>query len=149
METFNTKTAQYSWYELSVIMDGRPIAELTDIEYKTSKELEHVYGAGRNPLFIGEGNKTHEGSMEMLQSGYEAMVAEAKKRGDDDVTDLEVDIIVSYVPKGQTAGGLAAKTTVDRLVGVKFAESGKKFGQGNTHMKVSIPFKCLRIEHRV
>ncbi len=146
---FSTKTAQYSWKHLSVIIDGRPMLELTDIEYKPNKQLEEIHGAGDNPQFIGEGNKTYSGSLEMLQSGYEALVEEAKNRGGDDVTDLEVDIIVSYVPIGAGAATIAMKTVVDRVVGVKFESGGKKFSQGNTHIKVALPFKALRIENQI
>lgn len=146
---FSTKTAQFAWKHLSVIIDGRPMLELTDIEYKPSKSIEEIYGAGDNPQFLGEGNKTFDGSIEMLQSGYEAMVEEAKKRGGDDVTDLEVDIIASYVPLGTDAATIAMKTVVDRIVGVKFTSGGKKFSQGNTHTKVALPFKALRIENQI
>ena len=146
---FSTKTAQFAWKNLSVLIDGRPTIELTDIEYNPSKQLEEIFGAGDNPQFIGEGNKTYAGSIEMLQSGYEALVEEAKKRGGDDVTDLEVDIIVSLVPMGTSAATIAMKTVVDRVVGAKFEKGGKKFSQGNTHIKVALPFKALRIEHQI
>lgn len=144
---FSTKTAQYAWKNLAVVIDGRPIIELTDIEYKASKELEEIFGASDSPQFIGEGNKTYTGSVEMLQSGYEALTEESKKRGGDDITDLEVDIIVALVPNG--AGNIALKTVVDRVVGCKFNESGKKWSQGSTHIKCSLPFKSLRIENQV
>lgn len=144
---FSTKTAQFAWKNLKVLVDGRPTIELTDIEYNTEKELEEIRAAGDNPQFIGEGNKTYSGTMEMLQSGYEALVEEAKKRGGDDITDLEVDIIVAYIPKKGVA--TLTKTVVDRVAGVKFSKGGKKFGQGNTHIKVQLPFKALGIEPQV
>lgn len=148
MGSFSTKLKQFSWYELKIVINGRPMVEATDIEYKTSKELEEVFGAGQDALFIGEGNKTRSGSIELLQSGYEALVEEAKKNGGDDVTDLEVDVIVAFVPKA-SASVVIAKTIVDRLIGVKFSEDGKKMSQGNTHSKMSIPFKMLGIEHQI
>ncbi len=146
---FSTKTAQFAWKHLSILIDGRPMLEATDIEYKSNKVLEEIFGAGDNPQFIGEGNKTYSGSVEMLQSGYEALVEEVKKRGGDDVTDLEADIIVSYVPKGTDAATMAMKTVVDRIVGVKFESGGKKFSQGNTHIKIALPFKALCIENQI
>jgi len=147
---FSTKTGQFAWKELTLILDGRPIVELTDIEYKPNKVLEEIHAAGDNPQFIGEGNKTYSGALEMLQSGYEALVTEAKKRGGDDITDLEIDsAIVSYVPINKDAATIAMKTVVDRVVGIKFESGGKKFSQGNTHIKVSLPFKALRIENQI
>jgi hypothetical protein len=145
---FSTKTAQYAWKNLKLLVDGRLITELTDIEYGSEKNLEEIFGAGDEAQFIGEGNKTTSGSMEMLQSGYEALVEEAKKRGGNDVTDLEVTAVIAYIPK-TTDTALLNKTIVDRAVGIKFSKGGKKFSQGNTHIKVALPFKALRIENQI
>jgi hypothetical protein len=146
---FSTKTGQFAWKNLSLMIEGKPIVGLTDIEYKTDKNLEEIYGAGDSPQFIGEGNKTYSGTIEMLQNEYEALVEESKKRGGVDVTDLEVDFIVSYVPSKQSAATIAMKTIVDRVVGVKFSSGGKKLKQGDTHQKIGIPFKALRIEPQI
>ena len=146
---FSTKTQQFAWKELTLLLDGRPMIELTDIEYKPNKVLEEIFGAGENPQFIGEGNKTYTGSLEVLQSGYEALVTEAKKRGGNDVTDLELDAIVSYVPLNKDTATVAMKTIVDRVSGIKFESGGKKFSQGNTHIKVALPFKALRVDNQI
>jgi hypothetical protein len=146
---FSTKTAQFAWKEITIICNGRPLIEATDIEYKVSKNLEEIYGAGDSPQFIGEGNKSFSGSLEVLQSGYEAMITEAKKEGGDDITDYEWEFLVSYVPKKKGAGTVMGKTIVDRVVGVKFSESGKKLSQGGTHFKMSLPFKALNVENQI
>lgn len=143
---FSTKTAQFAWRDVVAVIEGRPIAGITDIEYTTEKALEEIYGAGDSPQFIGEGNKSYKGSIELLQNDYEALVEEAKNRGGDDITDLEVSVVVSYIPKG-TAN--LPKMVVDRLVGVKFSSDGKKISQGNTHAKMALPFICLGIEHQL
>lgn len=145
---FSTKTGQFAWKNLKLLVEDRLITELTDIEYGSEKNLEEIFGAGDEAQFIGEGNKTNSGSMEMLQSGYEALVEEAKKRGGTDVTDLEVTAVLAYIPRATDAATLS-KTIVDRIVGIKFSKGGKKFSQGNTHMKVALPFKCLRIEPQI
>ncbi len=146
---FSTKTQQFAWKELTLLLDGRPMIELTDIEYKPNKVLEEIFGAGENPQFIGEGNKTYTGSLEVLQSGYEALVTEAKKRGGNDVTDLELEAIISYVPLNKDAATVAMKTIVDMVSGIKFESGGKKFSQGNTHIKVALPFKALRVKPQI
>ncbi|MDA3834005.1 MAG: hypothetical protein PF495_11465 [Spirochaetales bacterium] len=146
---FSTKTGQFAWKELLVLIDGRPMLGLTDIEIKTVKNLEEIYGAGDSPQFIGEGNKSHSGNIELLQADYEALVEEAKKRGGDDVTDIEVDIIMSLIPISSDAATIAMKTIVNRIVGMKFSDDGYKFTQGNTHTKVSLPYKALRIERQI
>lgn len=143
---FSTKIAQFAWKDIVAVIEGRPVSGITDIEYTTEKNLEEIYGAGDSPQFIGEGNKSYKGTIELLQNDYEALVEAAKSRGGDDVTDLEISIVISYVPKGIEN---LSKTIVDRLVGVKFSSDGKKMTQGNTHAKMSLPFKCLGIERQL
>ncbi|MFK5948803.1 MAG: hypothetical protein QM500_08560 [Methylococcales bacterium] len=146
--SFSTKTEQFAWKNIKLLLDGRLIAELTDIEYNTEKNLEEIYAAGDEPQFLGEGNKSTSGNLEMLQSGYEALVAESKKRGGNDVTDLEMTAVIAYIPKANGVTTIS-KTIVDRVVGIKFSKGGKKFSQGNTHIKVALPFKALRIENQI
>jgi hypothetical protein len=143
---FSSKTAQFAWKNIMAIIGGRPVAGITDIEYTTEKELEEVYGVGDSPQFIGEGNKSYKGTIELLQADYEALVEAAKNDGGDDVTDLELSIVVSYIPKGIAD---LPKTVIDRLVGVKFSSDGKKMSQGDKYLKMSLPFVCLGIEHQI
>jgi hypothetical protein len=143
---FSTKTEQFAWKNIIAIIGGRPVAGISDIEYTTEKELEPVYGVGDSPQFIGEGNKSYSGTIELLQNDYEALVEAAKNDGGDDVTDLELSIVVTYIPKGTAS---LPKTVIDRLVGVKFSSDGKKMSQGDKHLKMSLPFLCLGIEHQI
>lgn len=142
---FSTKTAQFAWKNISVMIGGRPIAGLTDIEYKVEKEFEEIYGAGQYAQFLGEGNKKFSGTVEMLQGDYELLVEEARKLGGTDITDMEVSITVSYIPSINTT----LKTITDHISGVRFTDSSKKISQGETHMKVSLPFIALSIEPQI
>lgn len=147
MSDFNSKIAQFDWSEFTLELDGRVCVEITDVEYSVEKNIEEVYASGYDPQFLGEGNKSYKGSIEMLQSGYEALVTESKKRGGDDITDLEVDGRFAYIPKGGKAKLL--KTIVDMASGIKFTSGAKKVSQGATHNKVAIPFKCLKIKPQI
>ncbi|WP_053405176.1 hypothetical protein [Persicobacter sp. CCB-QB2] len=147
--SFSTKTGQFSWKDLNLIIDGRPMLGFTDVEYTTEVNLEAIYGAGDMAQYIGEGNEAITGSIELLQSNYEALVEEAKKRGRRSVAGMEVDMLVSYIPKSEDPAIIALKTIVDRIVGAKFSTAGKKFTQGDTHAKVSIPFLALRVEAQI
>ena len=126
------------------MIGGRTIAGLTDIEYKVEKEFEAIFGAGQYAQFLGEGNKTFSGTVEMLQGDYEPLVQEARKQGGTDVTDMEVNITVSYVPSNSSL-----KTISDRISGVRFTEGSKKMTQGDSHFKVSLPFVALSIEPQI
>jgi hypothetical protein len=147
MSNFNSKIAQFDWKEFTLELDGRIIVEVTDVEWTVDKNIEEIYAAGNDPWDLGEGNKTYKGTIEVLQSGYEALVTEAKKRGGDDITDLEVDGRFAHIPKGGKANLL--KTIVDMAEGIKFTSGGKKITQGSTHIKVSLPFKARKIKPQI
>lgn len=142
---FNSKIQQFAWKEFSVMVDGFPLITIQDAEYTTDKDIEEIYGAGDDPQFLAEGNKKYSGSIEVLQSDYETLVATAKTRGLDDVTDLEVDLLFSFIPQNATQ---LNKTVVDRASGVKFTKSGKKISQGKG-AKISLPWKCLKIKNQI
>ena len=144
---FSSKTAQFAWKHINIMILGRLITGVTDIEYTSERNIEEIFGAGDTPQFLGEGNKTYSGTVELLQNEYEALVEEAKKQGGYAVTDLEVDIIVNYLPK-ELAQAMV-KMVTDRLVGCKFTTAGKKIKQGETHMKIQLPFKALRVENQI
>ncbi|WP_053404996.1 hypothetical protein [Persicobacter sp. CCB-QB2] len=147
--SFSTKTGQFSWKDLNVIMDGRPMLGATDVEYGTELALEAIFGAGNTAQYIGEGNEATAGALEMLQADYEAMTEEAKKRGHNSIAGMEVDLLITYIPKSTDPATVVMKTIVDRVVGAKFSGQVKKLTQGDTHMKVSLPFLALRVEHQI
>ena len=147
MAGFSTKVAQYAWKNLNIIILGRIITGITDVEYTPERNVEAIYGAGDKPQFLGEGNKSYSGSIELLQNEYEALVEEAKKQGGDSVCDLEADIVINYLPKEPAQALL--KMVTDRVVGAKFTSAGKKLTQGDTHQKISLPFVALDVEHQI
>ncbi len=147
--SFNSKKAQFSWKDFNVVIDGRPMFAITDVEYNTELGLEAIFGAGNTAQYIGEGNETVTGSIEVLQSDYEALVEEAKKRGLRGIQGMEVDMLLSHIPKSENATTIALKTVVDRVVGAKFSSAGKKVSQGDTHTKVALPFLALRVEPQI
>lgn len=119
---------------------------ITDIEYNATKEMEYIYGAGDTPQYIAEGKKSFSGSIDLLQNEYEALVEEAKKRGGNDITDLEVSITVSYLPSLPGDAAQLSKMVVDRISGVKFTGGSKKISTGDGFMKVNLPFMALSIQ---
>lgn len=143
---FNTKTMQFVWKEFFLMIDGIPCGQITDFSHKTSKVIEEGYAAGDEPQYLGEGNKAYSGSVEMLQSTYEALNDEAIKRygKDADITDLEVTLQANWIPKNPKA---ISKTVHRRISGVKFPESEYKIGQGSTGAKITLPFKALSIRN--
>jgi hypothetical protein len=140
MATYNS--AEYSWCDIELVLQGRKITGLRGISYKTSQEKEHIFGAGSEPVAIGRGNKKYEGEITLLQSEYEALVR-AAGRGKD-VTDLRgMDIVIAYVPQD---GG---QIVTDIVKYAEFTESEKGWKQGDKYIEVKLPFLALGIEKNV
>jgi hypothetical protein len=129
------------WSNVQVVMLGRPVTGLRGVEYKTSREKEAVYGAGDEPQGIQYGNKKYEGTITLLQSELEALTRFAKANGYNDITDVDFDVVVAYVP--QTGEPIVTDT-------IKFAsitEILKNLKQGDKFMEVALPFIALGVKY--
>lgn len=136
--SFNSK--QYAWNSVKVFMFGRVITGLRGVQYTVKKDKEAVHGAGDEPMSIQPGNKTYEGSVDVLQSELEAMIAAAKKAGYADITDVPgFNIVVSYANVGQVP-------TSDTLTGCEFTEMPKGMKQGDKFSEHSLPIMFLRLK---
>jgi hypothetical protein len=135
---FNSK--EYSWADLEIVVFGRKLKGARAVEYKTSKEKEPVYGAGDEPHGIQHGNKSYSGTLTVLQSELEAMTRLARENGFDDITDIEFDVVVAYVPK---SGGPIVSDVV------KFAsisEIPKGMRQNDKFQEIAMPFIALGVQ---
>lgn len=95
MASFNSK--EFAWIDVNVVLLGKPVAGLRGIEYKSKRSKEALFATGKKARGIQLGKKEYEGTITVLQSELIAMQAAAKQAGYDDITDLEFDIIVSYI----------------------------------------------------
>lgn len=130
-------SAQYSWNDISVAAGGRIYEGLEEIEYTVKQEKSFLRGRGNKPHKIVKGNKDHEGKLVIWQSELEAMIADAPNK---DILNLEFDIVWSFAPE---AGG---QTVTDILVGCQIKEYKKGMKQGDTDMKVELPFIFLDVK---
>ena len=137
--TYNSE--EYGWKDLTVEMGGRIITGIRGIKYSTKQEKEVIYAKGNSPHSIQRGNKSHEGSIKLLQSELEALT-EAATGGD--ILNLTVTINVSY---GNPGNGDAIKN--DSVRGVQFTESTKEMNQGDKFMEIELPFIALDIKRNV
>lgn len=137
VETYNSK--QYGWKDLSIVLGGRIIEGVTEVEYAKKQATDFLYGRGNDPHDIVEGNNEYEGKITVWQSELEAMTRDAPSK---DITKLRPDIIVTYAAE---EGG---QTVTDILKNVKFPEYKKGFKQGDKNMLVELPFKFTKILHQ-
>ena len=133
-ETYSSK--QYGWKDLSIVMGGRIIEGITEVEYTKKQSTDFLYGRGSDPHDIVEGNNEYEGKITLWQSELEAMTRDAPNN---DITRLRSDIVVNY------AAEVGGQTVTDILKNVKFSEYKKALKQGDKNMLVELPFKFTKI----
>jgi hypothetical protein len=134
---------EYAWEDIQVIMEGKsvPLIECSAIEYESKKDHVNVYAAGAKPVAMGRGKEEYSGSITILQSGLEAMVA-SMPRGKK-ITDRKAFIIsVAYAPEA----GLA---TVDVLKYCRVAALKKGMKTGDTHQEITLPLVIGDIDYNV
>ncbi len=135
MTTFSSK--QYSWCDISIVMGGRILEGVTEVEYTQKKEKDVLYGRGCKPHTVVHGNRSFEGKVSIWQSELEAMTRDAKNK---DILNLSFDIVVAYVPHD---GG---QIVTDVLKSVEFTEVKKGMKQGDKNMIVELPIIFLDIK---
>lgn len=127
-------TREYEWSNVNVVMAGRMVTGLRGVEYEAKQEKEPLHAKGDKPHSIQRGNKTYEGTIDLLQSEYEAL----KQACGGDILDASMDIIASY---GNPSKG--DPITTDILVGVEFTSDKTKWKQGDKFQEKSLPFLYL------
>lgn len=131
-------TKQYSWADIDIRIAGYQITTAQSISYKESQTKETVYGKGNEPIGIQRGQKSYSGSITLLQSEYDALVATTKNKS---ILDVHFDAVVSY---GNSANG--DKITTDILQGCEFTDAENKLANNETYMKIELPFTFLRLK---
>ncbi len=132
---------EYSFGDIQVFMMGGFVMGLKEINYTSKKVKEHNHGAGRNPRGIQHGKRTSDGSLGVTQSNFEALNRAARAKGYKDLLDVDVDIVVSYVPEYSTV------ITTDVIQCASFTELPKGMKEGDMSSTHTMPFLCLDIDY--
>ena len=140
MGNFNSK--EYAWIDVNVVMLGKPVTGLRGIEYKSKRQKEALYATGKKARGIQLGKKEYEGTITVLQSELIAMQAAAKAKGYDDITDLEFDIIVSYIPEGGVV-------QTDKVVNASITEAPNSIKVDDLYSEHALPFIACDVEYNV
>ena len=140
MATFNSK--EYAWVDVNVVLLGKPVVGLRGIEYKSKRQKEALYATGKKARGIQMGRKEYESTVTVLQSELIAMQAAAKAKGYDDVTDLEFDIIVSYVSE-------SGVVQTDKVVNASITEAPNNMKEGDLYSEHALPFIACDVEYNV
>lgn len=140
MASFNTK--QFAWIDVNVVLLGKPVTELRGIEYKSKRAKEALFATGKKARGIQMGKKEYEGTITVLQSELIAMHAAAKQAGYDDITDLEFDIIVSYISE-------SGVVQTDKVVNASITEAPNSIKEGDLYSEHALPFIACDVEYNV
>lgn len=133
---------QYAWGDIQLFIFGQPVTGCRGVEYKTIKEKEALYGAGRNAMGIQHKRRESSGSITILQSELQALNSSAKAAGYRDILDVEFDIMVSYAsPSG--------KITIDKIIGASISELPAGMKEGDSFSEHALPFIALGIDYDV
>lgn len=137
---FNTN--EYAWVDVKVALLGREVIGLRGIEYKVKRQKEALFAAGKRARGIQKGKKEYEGTITLLQSEMIALDRAAQEKGYEDITDIDFDVIVSYVPE-------TGVVTTDKVVNVSITEIPKSLKVDDLQMEIALPFIALDVESNV
>lgn len=140
MDNFNSK--EYAWIDVTLVMLGKPVTGLRGVEYKMKRQKEALFATGKKARGIQLGKKEYEGTITVLQSELIAMQTAAKAKGYDDVTDLEFDAIVSYVPE-------SGVVQTDKIVNLSITEAPYGMKEGDLFQEIALPFIACDVEPNV
>jgi hypothetical protein len=140
MATFNSK--EYDWTTVTVVLLGKPVEGIRGIEYKSKRAKELLFASGKKARGIQMGKKEYEGTITVLQSELIAMQTAAKAKGYDDVTDLEFDIIVSYISE-------TSVVQTDKVVNASITEAPNSIKEGDLYSEHALPFIACDVEYNV
>ncbi len=135
----NFSTKQYGWKDITVVIGGKVIPGITNVEYNQKQDNKYLYGRGNNPHEILEGNNEFDGKIELWQSELEALTLTAPNK---DITKLRFDIVVSYTPEDD---GIIV---TDVMKQCKITEVKKGQKQGDTHSLHELPLMFLGVERQ-
>lgn len=129
---------EYVWGNLSVVLLGREVTGLRGIEYKVKRQKEVLFASGIKGRGVQKGKKEYEGTITLLQSELIALDRAAQEKGYEDITDIDFDVIVSYVPDN----GIV---TTDKVVNVSITEIPRGMKEADLQMEIALPFIALDV----
>lgn len=130
---------EYSFSDINVTFLGRTVTGLRAIKFSVKVDKELLFGRGNKALAIQSGNQTVEGSITLLQSEFEALIAAAKAANPNaKITDISFDVAMSL---GQ---GLQSRSYL--ILGVEITEYELGFEQEDKFAEIELPFMALDVK---
>jgi hypothetical protein len=144
-ELSNFNSNEYAWKDMKVVVGGRVVAGLRGLKFKTSRTTTPVYASGSKPHTITRGNKTHDGSMTMLQSEVEALLEAVQQKfgANADLTDGVLDVTAAF------AVTVTSRIKTHSLISIHITEFEMGMLQDDPNMEIELPFIALDIKYNI
>lgn len=130
----------YSWSQITINILGRPVVGVTSISYTDTQEMENNYGAGNRPISRGYGRITTEASITLDMTEIEALQEISPNGRIQEIP--EFDVIVSYVPNGQS------RTVTHTLRNCRFMSNGREVEEGAMNITQDLELIVSHIDWR-
>lgn len=128
----------YDWEDITIFAPTGPQLDAFSVSWKSSKELEEVYGQGGAPRGFGQGNWKGEGELGLLREQFDLLVAYAAAAGVKGVYGIKpFPITVAYT---NDDSGLRN----DQLIGCKITEIDTSPKQGDKRIEVMLKFAITK-----
>lgn len=137
---FNSE--EYAWGDIKVMLLGREVVGLRGMEYKVKRQKEALFATGMKARGIQKGKKEYDGTITILQSELIALDRAAQEKGYEDITDIDFDVIVSYLPENGVI-------TTDKVVNASITEIPRSMKEGDLQMEIALPFIALDVVSNV
>lgn len=139
--SLNTNVSnQTGWNNIKVALFGRQVLGITAISYKQTSEKETLYGAGREPLGVGVGNNTYEGSITLYRYEVDNILAGA--RAGNPQADLTSIATFPITVVRETSPGVFQTD----IVNAQFTTTGTDLKQNDKMDLVELPLLVVGIQ---
>jgi hypothetical protein len=127
----------YGWGDITCLIGGLPLTNITAIKYEEEQEKENVYGAGRNPVSRATGRIKPTASITVM---VEAIMAIQKNAPNRKLTSIApFPIVVAYQPE-------SGPIIKDVIMNCEFKKNMRDWKEGDMKLPVTID---LLISHIV
>lgn len=128
----------YGWGNVSFVLFGVPITQITKISYSRKQKKENNYGAGYAPVSRGYGNIEFEGSIEVYTDQWFQIISLSPNNDPLQIPPFDIPVVFEV-------NGVPVK---DVLRSCEFTEDPFSGSQGDTKFMVTIPLIIAQIDRQ-
>ena len=96
---------EHDWSDIKIYLNGIPVADVKEINYRKKREAEMQYSQGARPYGIGFGNRSAEGDITLTFEEYRKFANPALTLHRDVFDYAPFDIIIAFADKVKRTEG--------------------------------------------